>query len=92
MMANITVCLPAEQDIFFQEMQFDPDLGEGTDPVKFWQGNPLFSSPKPLPPVYGRKTKSDRLKKAEKALEGHENKEEIMKILRSGTYREEPHE
>ena len=79
---EVTICPPVEQESFFQEQQFDDSLGDGTDPIAYWRGS-LPNFPAPLPPIYGRKTKKDRLNKAEKALEGHENKEEILKILRS---------
>ena len=82
-MPNTTICPPAPQNVFFQEVQFDPELESGTDPIAFWQGNYPSPSPK-FPPLGGQKVKNDRLKKAEAALEGHENKDEIMKILRSG--------
>ncbi len=82
-MVNIIKCPSAPQEVFFQEIQFDPELEGGTDPILFWQGNYPSPSPK-LPPTRGKKTKSERLKVAEKALEGHENKEEILKILQSG--------
>lgn len=80
--ATITICPPAEQEEFFQEQQFDEVIGGGTDPIAYWRGSLLIRRT-PLPPIYGRKTKKDRLNKAEKALEGHENKEKILKILRS---------
>ena len=79
---KVTICPPAEQDEFFQEQQFDDSLGGGTDPLAYWRGNLPHQNYK-RPPTYGNAVKKDRLKKAEKALEGHENKEKILKILRS---------
>ena len=79
---KVTILPPAEQDVFFQETQFDLDMGVGTDPLAYWRGNLSDFRPH-RPPTYGNTVKKDRLKKAEKALEGHENKEEILKILRS---------
>ncbi len=80
--AKVTICPPAPQEVFFQEGQFDEKLGDGTDPIRYIRGSMSEQKGK-LPPSYGRKVKKDRLKRAEKALEGHENKEEILKILRS---------
>jgi len=93
---KVTICPPAEQTVFFQEVQFDEDLpgrggpegtthaaGRGTDPVRYLKGEYPDQKPK-LPSVYGSKAKETKLRKAEKELEGHENKEAILKILRSG--------
>ena len=72
---------PAPQEVFFQEYQFDDDLS-GTDPGIYLRGS--FSQGKSKHhPSYGNAVKKGRLKKAEKALAGHENKNEILKILRS---------
>jgi hypothetical protein len=72
---------PAPQDVFFQDYQFDDDLS-GTDPGTYLRGS--FSQGKSKHhPSYGNAVKKGRLKKAEKALVGHENKDEILKILRS---------
>jgi hypothetical protein len=93
---KITICPPAEQDVFFQETQFDDNLpgrggqegksnsaGLGTDPIRYCQGKyPDYKSQKA--PSYGSKAQQTKLKKAEKELEGHENKDEILKILRRG--------
>lgn len=80
-----TICPPAEQEVFFQEAQFDEDLGTGVDPIRWEDGKTpsVAASPKRTP-EYGREVLKARLKRAEKALEGHENKEEIMKVLRRG--------
>jgi hypothetical protein len=89
-MVKITKLPPQEQHVFFQEHQFDYDLG-GEDPVQFverkWRKGPSMNSQEP---DNGRKSstpasraKKKRIKRAEAALEGHENKEAILKILRS---------
>lgn len=80
---KITVLPPAPQDIFFQETQFDEEIGSGVDPIRWWQGS-VSENRNPLPSAYGLTVQKNRLKKAEKELEGHEHKDEIMKILRSG--------
>ena len=80
---KITICPPAEQDVFFQETQFDEGVGPGVDPIRWWQGN-VSETRNPRPSAYGLTVQKNRLKKAAKALEGHEHKDEIMKILRSG--------
>ena len=82
---EVTLCPPSEQEVFFQEAQFDEKLGAGIDPQR-WEDGKIPSgqgSPKRTP-EYGREVLKSRLKRAEKALEGHENKEEIMKVLRRG--------
>lgn len=79
---KVTKLPPAPQDVFFQEQQFDDGLSTGTDPGAYWRGS-LPSQRAKTPPIYGSVVKKDRLKKAEKALDGHENKNEILKILRS---------
>lgn len=81
---KITIVPPVEQDVFFQEHQFDEELGAGMNPIRWWQGSTSDAPKEPKAPKYGAKIKADRLKKAEKALEGHENKEEIMQILKRG--------
>jgi hypothetical protein len=72
---------PASQDVFFQNTQFDEALG-GTDPQAYWRGQTPDRRPDPVSKGVNRGKKA-RLKKAEEALEGHENKEAILKILRS---------
>jgi len=79
---KVTICPQAPQEAFFQEQQFDDGLGAGTDPILYWRGS-LPSQKSRTAPAYGNAVKKDRLKKAEKELDGHENKEEILKILRS---------
>ena len=72
---------PMPQDVFFQEHQFDDNLS-GTDPGIYLRGS--FSQGKyKHHPSYGNTVKKGRLKQAEKALAGHENKDQILKILRS---------
>lgn len=93
---KITILPPAEQDVFFQEHQFDEELpgrggpegashagGLGIDPIRYEKGK-YKERKKQKAPSYGSKAQQTKLKKAEKELEGHENKEEIMKILRGG--------
>ena len=93
---KVTVLPPAGQDVFFQEYQFDEDLPgrggpegmthagtRGTDPIVYLKrAQPTRRQEKP--PKYGSKAQQTKLKKAEKELAGHENKDAIMKILRSG--------
>lgn len=84
---KITICPPAEQDVFFQETQFDENIGPGTNPILFWQGNIRIPSDKERTArnanVGLAKSKKKKLKEAAIELEGHESKEEILKILRS---------
>ena len=81
-MVKITRLPAAPQEVFFQEHQFDEDLGQGTDPQAYWRGQTPHQKSSPI--LRGaNKVKKSRLKKAAKALEGHENKEAILKILRS---------
>ena len=80
-MTKVTKLTPAPQDAFFQEQQFDDALS-GTDPNHYLRGvGGHFRKHKHN--SYGNVVKKGRLKKAEAALEGHENKDEILKILRS---------
>lgn len=82
---------PVEQDVFFQDCQFDPNIGEGADPEVFWRGRPRFGS--------GRRGRGFKrvsgeiqtmtiaakfLRAAKNVLIGHKNEEEIMKVLKSG--------
>ena len=91
---KITVLPPADQDVFFQEQQFDKEIpggsigNRGQDPIKYTQSGPRFDIA--LREKNARnanvglaKSKKRKLKTAEKELEGHENKDEILKILRS---------
>lgn len=80
---KVILCPPALQTVFFQETQFDQDL-KGTDPNAYTRGQLMeFDSDSAAPSGAGTFVKKKRLAQAEKALEGHENKEEILKILRS---------
>lgn len=80
---KVVICPPSEQDVFFQERQFDEALGDGTNPIRWWQGNvPSKEKKRRKDYGYGRAINQDRLRKAETALEGHENKDEILKVLR----------
>jgi len=79
---KITVLPPADQDVFFQEQQFDDSLG-GTNPHAYWRGQTPDTKKSPI--LKGaNKAKQKKMKAAEKVLEGHENKEEILKVLRGG--------
>lgn len=82
-MPKVTICPPAPQTVFFQQNQFDKRLN-GTDPIQYVRGNTQDLRKKKHLPSYGTKVKKQRLVKAEKALDGHENKEAIMKVLRTG--------
>lgn len=94
---KVTILPPAEQDVFFQEIQFDLELpgrggaegmtnsaGRGTDPIRYANGKYVERQRLKKSPEHGSKTRLDRLKKAEKELAGHENKKAILKILTSG--------
>jgi hypothetical protein len=93
---KVTICPPAKQTVFFQEVQFDEELpgrgglegsshaDRGTDPVRYLRGDYATEKSKLPSGTYGSKARETKLKKAEKELEGHENKKEIIKILRSG--------
>ena len=89
MMANdpitkVIIYPSVEQDVFFQEQQFDEEL-RGTNPVHYEKGKtPSYVAPEKRAPEYGRGVMKARLKRAEAALEGHENRDEILKILRRG--------
>lgn len=86
---KVTLCPPAPQTVFFQETQFDESLTEGADPIKYEVGRDGHSDTGSQEQLARNaniglaKSKKKKLKKAEQELEGHENKEEIMKILRS---------
>lgn len=77
---KVTLCPPGPQEVFFQEQQFDRQL-TAVDPGAYLRGQTNERQAK-LPSAYGREVKKNRLKKAKEALEGHENKEEILKVLR----------
>jgi len=79
---KVTKLSPAPQDVFFQETQFDDDLS-GTDPGSFWRGQNRSFEPLRNANIGLAKSKKKRLRKAEQELQGHENKEAILKILRS---------
>jgi len=94
---KITILPSVEQDVFFQEIQFDSELpgrggvegmtnggNRGTNPTLYYQGR--YSERKELrkAPIFGLKAQERKLRNAEKELEGHDNKEAILKILKSG--------
>jgi hypothetical protein len=81
---KVTKLPPAPQDVFFQEQQFDDSLS-GTDPNFYMRAGfkDFRKASHRQPPAYGNSVKKGRLKQAEKVLDGHENKDEILKILRS---------
>ena len=86
---KITKLPPAPQTVFFQEEQFDPNIGSGTDPNQFYRGGSLNSGGKK---GRGFKKKDDdkevqtkaakQMRKAKESLEGHPNKKAILKILK----------
>ncbi len=75
---KVKILPPAPQTVFFQEHQFDEDLN-GTNPD--FRGYTV-PEPKAYTNVNGQGRK-ERLKRSERALDGHENKEAILKILKS---------
>ena len=75
-----------EQKVFFQNCQFDPDIGEGTNPVNYWRGRPFIYAgkkgrgfKKPGQEVQTKEAKFARLAKA--SVKGHENEKQILDIL-----------
>lgn len=85
---KVTICPPAEQDEFFQEQQFDSRLADAVNPIAYelgyWHHYPDMGEKMARNANVGlAKSKKKKLKRAEKELEGHENKEAILKILRS---------
>ena len=85
-MVNITIYPPVSQDIFFQEVQFDPRLGRGTDPEHYEKFGSKETSKEEQKPLRGNTSEAReiRQKRLEKELEGHENKDAILRILRAG--------
>ena len=88
-MVKITKLPPAPQTVFFQEHQFDEEL-TGADPHHYERSGSLERHQSLTRPYSGTdsdgrgtKTKRKMLKKAKKALIGHENAAEILKILRA---------
>ena len=94
---KITILPPAEdQEEFFQERQFDPELpgrgstfgmmdggDRGTDPIKYYNGKyPDQRANKTG--EYASKAKQTKLRNSAKLLEGHPNKDAILKVLRTG--------
>ncbi len=77
---KVTICPAVPQDVFFQEHQFDDNLS-GTDPGAYMHGSFPQGKQKHYP-SYGNAVKKGRLKQAEKALVGHENRSEILKVLK----------
>jgi hypothetical protein len=78
---KITKLPPVEQDVFFQEQQFDEELG-GTDPKQYLNGGTVSRKQPTADGEAAFAGKRNLNKIYEKALEGHENKEEILKVTR----------
>ena len=76
------VAKKSENKLRFQESQFDPRIGSGTDPKAYERGH--AASRGSARPSSGSRagSKKRNLEKLEKALTGHENREQIIKILK----------
>lgn len=96
---KVTKLPTAPQEVFFQEYQFAPDIGEGADPKDFEAGRGRFQGRNnSLKKGRARqqsdstgfiesKTKASRQnKKAALAVKGHPKEKEILAILRGARY------
>jgi hypothetical protein len=70
---------PGKNDIHFQLYQFEHDLGSGADPRAYEQRQ-VSRGPRIQFSRSGRQRKK-KLERTRKLLAGHENADEIMKIL-----------
>lgn len=76
------VAKKSENKVRFQESQFDPRIGNGTDPKAYERGHGVTRS-HPTGGSSGSRTgKKKNIEKLEKSLVGHENREQIIKILK----------
>ena len=87
-MVKVKKLPPAPQTAFFQENQFDPELGDGTDPIQYMRGQAIGtkrSAPVKTSRGVLEKTKKTKfMKKAQEVLKGHPNADRIMKLLQRG--------
>jgi hypothetical protein len=88
---KVTKLPPAPQEVFFQEHQFDRDIGKGSDPQQFVNGRAASRSN--ANKGRARKTTDDKevqtkaakfMRKAKVAVKGHPKEKEILKVLRRG--------
>jgi hypothetical protein len=76
-----------EQKVFFQNCQFDPNIGEGANPVNYWRGRPFIYKGKKgrgfkTPGNTETQTKAAKFaRKAKASVKGHEKEKEILDIL-----------
>ncbi len=75
-----------EQKVFFQNCQFDPNIGDGTNPVNYWRGRPFIyvgkkgrGFKKPGEEVQTKAAKFARTAKA--SVKGHKNEKQILDVL-----------
>jgi hypothetical protein len=76
------VAKKGDDKIRFQESQFDPKIGSGTDPKAYERGHAMSRSSHPAGSAGSRASKKKSMEKVEKALVGHENREQIISILK----------
>ena len=75
-----------EQKVFFQNCQFDPNIGEGTNPVNYWRGRPFMYVGKKgrgfKTPGEETQTKAAKFARVAKvSVRGHENEKQILTVL-----------
>jgi hypothetical protein len=76
----------AKNDIRFQDYQFDHEIGSGTDPKAYERGVRFGRSGRSFANQNSSRNGRKRvIKKAEESLVGHENKIEILNILKLDT-------
>jgi hypothetical protein len=83
----------AEDKVRFQESQFDPQIGAGTDPKSYERGAGRFGTHQSgraetgkVQPISTSKSYRKRIvEQAKIELAGHENSKEILKILNADT-------
>ena len=78
---------PAEDSVRFQDSQFDPQIGAGTDPKSYERGSTRFGRSSPTigkirsmseaPKSYKKRV----IEQAKLELIGHENSKEILRLL-----------
>jgi hypothetical protein len=93
---KITKLPAAPQETFFQEHQFDPDIGEGTDPQHFLNGRTAVQSgakkgrARQQSDSTGFKESKTRAakqaRKAAQAVKGHPKEKEILAVLRGAKH------
>jgi hypothetical protein len=94
---KVTILPPAKQTVFFQEYQFDEEMGEGADPIRYLDKRRPTRKKKKKEKNGGQqesftrdghfgrglsKLKQKRTREAKEALKGHPHAAEILKLLR----------